>query len=76
MFNFLKKKSPYKVGKYGITYCIDYRSALDKHIIDSGILQDWSVNQIDNLVERNAVIFDIGANVGLTTLPFAKCRVQ
>jgi FkbM family methyltransferase len=72
VFNFLKKKSPYKVGRYGITYYIDHRSALDKHIIDHGILQDWSVNQINNLVNSNAVIFDIGANVGLTTLPFAK----
>jgi FkbM family methyltransferase len=72
MFNFLKKKSPYKVGRYGITYHIDHRSALDKHIIDHGILQDWSVNQINNLVNSNAVIFDVGANVGLTTLPFAK----
>jgi FkbM family methyltransferase len=71
VFNFLKKKSSYKVVD-GITYYVDHRSALDKHIIDYGILQDWSVKQIHNLVDDNSVIFDVGANVGFTTLPFAK----
>jgi FkbM family methyltransferase len=48
---------------------------LDKHIIDHGIFQDWIVTRLSELVSPDAVIFDIGANVGLLTVPFAKLAV-
>jgi len=45
---------------------------LDYHITQHGIIQDWIAIKIKDLVSKNATIFDIGANVGLLTLPFAK----
>ena len=69
------KKSYIVRGKYDLLYHIDPISALDYHIIQHGILQDWIAINLEKLVRKDAIVFDIGANSGLLSLPFAKKHV-
>jgi FkbM family methyltransferase len=84
MFNHLKKylkkppknNDPYVIkGTYEIYYKIFPHSALDFHIVKHGIIQDWIVTKLNQLIDDEGIVFDIGANVGLMTLPFAKKHV-
>ncbi len=71
-----KEQKPYLLtGKYDICYYIDPSSALDRHIIIHGILNDWIATHLKDLVRPNATVLDIGANAGLLTVPFAKAHV-
>jgi FkbM family methyltransferase len=65
--------SRYRVikGKYGLSYRIDKKSALDYHIVQHGILQDWIAAYLPEYVPQDGIVFDIGANAGLLSLPFA-----
>lgn len=71
-----RRKKPYIIsGKYGIYYIVFPDSALDFHLVANGILNDWVATKLHGLIPQNGTIFDIGANVGLLTLPFAKLYV-
>lgn len=72
-----RKKNPSIIkGKFGLEYLILPDSALDDHVLRSGILQDWIAIHLGELVKPDGVIFDIGANVGLLTVPFAGKHVK
>lgn len=60
-----------KSGKFGIRYIFFPESALDRHIRKFGIFQDFMTTRAKELLPQDSIIFDIGANVGLMTLPFA-----
>jgi len=68
---FAKKEKIVK-GKFDINYILDPNSALDCHIDQFGIFQDWIAMKLPDLVRNDSIIFDIGANIGLLTLPFAR----
>ena len=71
-----KNNDPYILkGTYDILYKILPHSALDFHIVKHGIIQDWIVTRLNQLIDDDGIIFDIGANAGLMTLPFAKKSV-
>jgi len=71
-----RRKEPYIISaKFGILYLVMPNSALDFHIVENGILNDWAATQMYKLIPQNGIIFDIGANVGLLTLPFARIYV-
>jgi FkbM family methyltransferase len=71
-----KEQRPYLLtGKYDLCYYIDPSSALDRHIIVNGILDDWIATHLKDLVRPTATILDIGANAGLLAVPFAKIHV-
>ena len=73
---FIKKKQPYVLkGKYDLSYYVDPLSALDYHIVQHGILQDWIAINLNKIVDKKGIVLDIGANSGLLTLPFAKEHV-
>ena len=58
-------------GKYGIRYLVFKKSALDFHILKNGIIGDWIAKYGHLVISHGDTIFDIGANVGLLTLPFS-----
>lgn len=70
--NFSKKQRYVFQGKYDIFYNIHPGSVLDNIIITNGIFDDFLIQCLAKLIPTNATIFDIGANVGLLCLPFAK----
>jgi len=70
--NFFRKKTIVKKGKFGIKYFIIQNSALDCHISQNGIFKEWIANKVNDLIPRNGIIFDIGANAGLLSVVFAK----
>jgi len=74
-FFFMNKKPRVVKGKYDISYYINPNSAHDYHIVKHGITQDWIVTNIGKFVRKDGIIFDIGANAGLLSLPFAKKHV-
>jgi FkbM family methyltransferase len=59
-------------GKFGILYNIDPLSMLDNVVESQGIWNEFLITILQNFLQKNSIIFDIGANVGLFTLPFAK----
>ena len=59
-------------GQCGILYYIDPTSALDNDIATYGINQDWIATNLEHIIQKTGIVFDIGANVGLLTLPFSK----
>lgn len=61
------------LGKYGIKYNIQPESALDNAILENGVLDDWeSLKKVGELLSKNSTILDIGANVGMLSMLFAK----
>lgn len=62
-------------GRFDIKYIVYSFSALDNHIIKYGILNDWIPLNLNKFIPKNGVVFDVGANAGLLTLPFAKIHV-
>jgi len=64
-----------KTGKFGIRYILFPESAMDRHIRKFGIFQDFMTARAKELLPQDGIIFDIGANVGLMTLPFAVLAV-
>jgi len=73
---FLKYGVPkIKNGKFGIRYILYPESALDRHIRKYGIFQDFMTTRAKELLPQNGIIFDIGANIGLMTLPLAVLAV-
>ena len=64
-----------KTGKFGIRYILFPESAMDRHIRKFGIFQDFMTTRAKELLPQDGIIFDIGANVGLMTLPFAVLAV-
>jgi FkbM family methyltransferase len=71
-----KNKEPYTLkGIYDLLYLIYPNSALDDHIVKHGIIQDWIATRLGEFIKEDGIILDIGANVGLLTLPFAKKHV-
>lgn len=64
---------PYvKNGKYNLKYLVFPSSALDYHIICHGIYNDFLTNNLKFFIKNDDVIFDVGANAGYLSLPFAK----
>lgn len=59
-------------GEYNILYAVDPSSALDDHVMRRGRYGDWLAAAPLPLTPADGIIFDIGANVGLLTLVFAK----
>lgn len=75
MMIYRKMKTRLARGKYQLTYVIPPNSALEYHIIQFGVLNDWIVSNLSRLIQKESVVFDVGANVGLVSLPFAKEHV-
>lgn len=60
-------------GDNGIKYLIVPGSSLDHIIKNNGFLDDWkSLQKLEEFIPKDGIIFDIGANVGHLSLPFAK----
>ena len=75
--SYFKDKNPrVKEGKYNLYYHIDPKSALDDNITKHGIINDWIATNLGKYVEANSIVFDIGANAGFLSLPFAKVHVN
>ena len=71
-----KNKKPYVLkGTYDLLYQIYPNSALDNHIVKYGIIQDWIATRLCEFIKEDGIVLDVGANVGLLTLPFAKKHV-
>ena len=67
------KDDPYIIkGKYDLLYEIHPNSIIDNDISKCGIIQDWIAFNLNKLVGDNVIILDIGANVGIYTLPFSR----
>jgi len=67
-----KKKSFIFKGKHEILYHIDPTSILDYNITKNKIWNEFLINYLKNVLSKNSIIFDIGANVGLATLSFSR----
>ncbi|EKD90129.1 MAG: methyltransferase FkbM [uncultured bacterium] len=66
-------KPPYVfTGLYNIKYWIRPNSVLDNAIVKNGIFNGWLCTKLKGLINKDSVIFDVGANAGLLSLPFAK----
>ena len=37
-----------------------------------GISKEWIVVNLEYIIQKTGIVFDVGANVGLLTLPFSK----
>lgn len=59
-------------GLNNIKYLVRPNSALDNKVVLEGIYNKWLCLKLQTLIKDDSVIFDIGANAGLLTLPFAK----
>lgn len=59
-------------GLYDISYVIYPNSALDHIVCEKGVYDTWISNKLKNFIPLDSIIFDIGANSGLLSLPFAK----
>lgn len=67
------RKKPYIFkGLYNISYVIHPNSVLDNIIVKNGIYDRWITSRLKEVICPTDVIFDIGANAGLLSLPFAK----
>ncbi len=62
-------------GLHNINYLIRPNNALDHAVVKNGIFNKWLCLKLNGLISKDAVIFDIGANAGLLSLPFAKIFV-
>ncbi len=77
---YLKKKffqrSIVREGLFGIRYYVEPQSTMDNQIVKRGIIDDWDfLQKLVGVIPPDGVVLDIGANVGLLTLPFAKLLV-
>ncbi|SRR5258708_1896226 len=72
MYMYRQRKPWIAQGKYGLYYRIIPNSALEYHIVQFGIFNDWIAIHLSDLLSKDSVVLDIGANVGLLTLPFSK----
>jgi FkbM family methyltransferase len=71
--NTILNRTPIVVsGAYNINYSCYRRSALDRHIINNGILPEYLCTTSDLVLPNDSVIFDIGANVGFVSFVLAK----
>jgi FkbM family methyltransferase len=59
-------------GNYDVSWNIDDTSALDFHIINWGVLNDWICYNFQLIIDSSDTVFDIGANVGYISIPIAK----
>lgn len=59
-------------GMYDISYIIHPNSALDHIVYKKGVYDTWLSSKLKNFIPLDGIIFDIGANSGLLSLPFAK----
>lgn len=59
-------------GKYDLLYEIHPNSIIDNHIVEHGIMPDSIILNLNKLVNDDAIIFDVGSNVGTYTLPFSR----
>lgn len=66
-----KKGNYVFLGKYNIKYNIRNNSALDDYVVKHGILNSWLISFLSRILDKDLVIFDIGANSGLLSLPLA-----
>lgn len=62
-------------GLYDIKYAVRPNSAYDDIVVRDGIYDRWICLKLKKLIHKDSTIFDIGANVGLISLPFAKVYV-
>jgi FkbM family methyltransferase len=70
---FLQNNTPYVYkGKFDILYNVDPLSMLDYEVTQQGIWKEFLILLLQKTLPQNAILFDIGANVGLSTLSFAK----
>ena len=70
----IKPRGPPKIieGCNGILYYIDPSSSLDNDVAMYGISKDWIAVNLEYIIQKTGIVFDVGANVGLLTLPFSK----
>ena len=70
--DFTKKQKFIFQGKYDIYYNIHPNSVLDNIIVTRGIYDDFLIRLLSKLIPTDSTSFDIGANAGFLSLPFAK----
>ena len=70
----IKPREPSRIvkGHNGILYCIDPYSLLDNDVAIHGTSKDWIAVNSKYVIPKKGIVFDVGANVGLITLPLSK----
>ena len=70
----IKPRGPSRIikGHNDILYCVDPNSLHDNDIDIYGISKDWIAVNSKYVIPKNGIVFDVGANVGLITLPLSK----
>ncbi len=70
---FLQNNTPYVYkGKFDILYNVDPLSMLDYAVTQQGIWNEFLIMILQKILPKNSTLFDVGANIGLFTLHFAK----
>lgn len=69
-------KPPYVfTGSYNIRYLIRPNSILDNTVVEKGVFNRWLCLKLKKLIDKDAIVLDIGANAGLISLPLSKTCV-
>lgn len=77
MLEFHSMKKPYVFkSPDGISYHITPNSVLDNIVVREGTCCKWITSKLNQYIKNDGIIFDVGANVGLLSLPFAKQYVS
>jgi FkbM family methyltransferase len=69
---FNKQKNYVFTGKYDLKYNIRPNSILDFLVTQNGICDASMIAQIKKFTSSSSVVFDVGSNAGLLSLPIAK----
>jgi FkbM family methyltransferase len=69
---FNKQKKYVFTDNYDLKYIINPNSVLDNLLTQRGSIDENLINLTKNHLEKNGIIFDVGANAGFLSLPFAR----
>ena len=72
LINTIFYKSPIRVRRRKINWCLDLNEVIDLVIYLIGNFEPKTIRQYQQTLKSGAIVFDIGANIGSHTLPLAK----
>jgi FkbM family methyltransferase len=64
-------RTPRQIRRHGLTFDVDIREGIDLSLFLFGSFERDILNTIKALVSPDAIVIDVGANVGALTLPVA-----
>jgi len=64
-------RTPRQIRRHGLTFDVDIREGIDLSLFLFGSFERDILNTIKTLVPPDAIVIDVGANVGALTLPVA-----